>query len=114
MKRYEICIGHSRPDKTGLGLVAPWEVEEWVGEVFPEGATLLAGRGFWHGITEPTSLILVYHDSDDYVLSRARLAVKRFQQEAVIVWDGTQLHVVNAGEETADTQMVESGSVSVG
>lgn len=97
MKKYEICIGHSRPDKTGLGLVAPWEVEEWVAKAFPEGATLLSGRGFWQGITEPCSMLVVYHDSEDYVLSRARLAVEHFQQEAVIVWDGAQLHVVNGG-----------------
>lgn len=98
MRRYEICIGHSRPEKTGLGVVEPREMEDWVGETFPEGATLISGRGFWQGITEPSSMIIVYSVSAEYVLSRARLAVERFRQEVVIVWDGDRLHVVRAEE----------------
>lgn len=95
MRRYEICVGHSRPDKTGLGLVAPWEVEEWTAKAFPQGATLLTGRGFWQGITEPTSVIVVYHESEEYVVTQARHAAAHFRQEVVIVWDGEQLHTVN-------------------
>jgi hypothetical protein len=82
--RYDIYVGSDNGSrKISNGYLS--KVIEWANEAFPEGYTLLSGKGCWKGKSEDCLMLNVLTDDDSIVLERLRRLKKNLGQESILL-----------------------------
>jgi hypothetical protein len=97
MARLELIFGRAKPDGTSV-TDAEWQsfLDREVTPLFPDGLTVLEGRGQWrdNGVvrSEETIILVIWHASDfgdEAKIESIRTAYKkRFAQQSVMRVDG--------------------------
>lgn len=82
--RYDIYVGSdngsSRITESYLS-----KVIEWANGAFPEGYTLLSGKGYWKGKCEDCLMLNVLSDEEKAVLERLRKLKEDLGQESILL-----------------------------
>jgi len=82
--RYEIYIGSDNSSRRISDSYLS-KVIEWANESFPEGYTLMSGRGYWKGESEECLMINVLAEEDYLVPERLRKLKEYLGQESILL-----------------------------
>jgi uncharacterized membrane-anchored protein YitT (DUF2179 family) len=82
--RVDIYIGSdSKSRKISKGYLS--KVEEWASAIFPNGYTLLNGRGYYNGASEDSVIVNVFTDRLPDLNSQLELLKRKLMQDAILL-----------------------------
>ena len=61
------------------------EVKNWASKVFPEGYTLIKGKGFYNGVSEDSVIISVFSDQELKLNHELGCLKQKLKQDSVLV-----------------------------
>jgi uncharacterized membrane-anchored protein YitT (DUF2179 family) len=82
--RVDIYIGSdSKSRKISKGYLS--KVEKWASAIFPNGYTLLKGRGYYNGASEDSVIVNVFTDRLPDLNSQLELLKRKLMQDAILL-----------------------------
>jgi uncharacterized membrane-anchored protein YitT (DUF2179 family) len=61
------------------------KIEEWASALFPNGYTLLKGRGYYNGASEDSVILNVFSDKLPDLNSQLELLKRKLMQDAILL-----------------------------
>jgi hypothetical protein len=82
--RIEIYIG-SNNNTRGISECYLDEIKNWASKVFPEGYTLIKGKGFYNGISEDSVILSVFSERELKLNHELDCLKQKLKQNSVLV-----------------------------